>query len=287
VTETLYRDVIRPLSSGSEESVHLCRYPEADGALLDDVLERQMAVVSQVTNLGLSARNDVQIRVRQPLPELLVFSKDPIVESAVRRFAAQLQESLNVKALDAHVGEGNLPVEYELKPNFKTVGRKLGAKVKLLKPALDALDAAAVAARVEAGEDVVVPVDGADVTLAPEDLVVESRPRADLAVKQEGGLTVALRTTLTPELEREGRERDITRVLQEVRKDVGLAVEDRIRVRWETTDEALRDAMAAHGAEIAAEILALDFAEGALEGDVREVEVQDRPLRVTVARFER
>ena len=282
VAETLWRDVIRPLDSAAEESVHFSTWPEADDGARDMTLERHMDLASEIVTLGLSARNDAQLRVRQPLPTLMVFSKDPVVDAGVRRFAALLTDALNVKALEVHVGETELPVVHTLKPNFKTAGKKLGAKVKLLKDALEALDAEVVARLVASGSAIPVVVDGDEAVLAAEDILVETSPRADLAVKQGATLTVALLTTLTPELVREGRARDITRALQELRKEIGLRVEDRIRVRWATEDADLRDALAFHATEIAQEILALAFDEAALDGRILPVEVGERSMRVMV-----
>ena len=282
LAEHLYREVVRPLDTQSEDSVHLCAFPGVDPSLRDETLERHMAVVADVTTLGLSARNDVQIRVRQPLPEMLVFSKEPVVAQGVERFFGMLREALNVKDMTVHVGEGELPVEYELKPSFKTLGRKLGPRVKLVKDALSALDAREVAASVAAGEGVTVVLDGDPVVLDAEDIVVETHPRADLAVKQDGALTVALRTTLSPELVREGCARDLTRLFQELRKEIGLAVEDRIHVRWSSEDPALSDALVVHGTEIAAEILALSFEQAQVPEGARSVELGDARVDVHV-----
>ncbi|GMV39325.1 MAG: isoleucine--tRNA ligase [Myxococcales bacterium] len=286
VAEHLWRDVVVPLDSSAEESVHLSAWPTVDDAALDGTLERHMGIVATVTTLALSARNDAQLRVRQPLPSLLVFSKDPVVDVAVQRFAPLLTDALNVKALEVHVGETELPVEHTLKPNFKTVGKKLGPKVKLLKDALDALDASAVARMVAAGAQVEVVVDGEPVTLDAVDVLVETRPRADLAVKQDATLTVALLTSLTPELVREGRARDITRALQELRKEVGLRVEDRIHVCWATEDADLRDALEVHGAEIATEVLALRLETGEPSGRVLPISVGDGAMRVSIDRVD-
>jgi isoleucyl-tRNA synthetase len=212
---------------GIAESVHLAAWPTVDESLLDERLVADTELLLRAVSLGRAARRTAGLRVRQPLREMLV--RAPVPE-ALRRFEAELRDELNVKAVRYLDSSADL-VEYRLKPNLRLVGKKYGRLVPAITAALRELpgDAARAAARaVEAGEPVRLAVEGQELELLPEELLVESSSPEGYAVAEEGGVLVALDVALTPELTAEGLARELVRNIQDARKSAGLAIADRI-----------------------------------------------------------
>jgi isoleucyl-tRNA synthetase len=257
VSEALYRNLVATQVPGSPESVHLADWPVANAALIDATLLADTRLLLDVVNLGRAARRGAGLRVRQPLPELLVRAAQG--GGGLHRFEDELRDELNVKTV-RFLGVDDGLVEYHFKPNLPVVGKKYGRRVPAIKTALAALEgeAAGAAARaVAAGQPVRVAVEGETLDLAPNEVLVEAGSPQGYAVVEEPGLLVALNTTLTPELRREGEARDLVRYIQDARKAAGLDITDRIAVTLEpAADLDLEPVLAAHGAYIRAETLA-------------------------------
>jgi isoleucyl-tRNA synthetase len=249
-------------ASGSPESVHLAAWPTADPGLIDDRLSAQMALARRLVELGRSARAAAVVRVRQPLARALIGA--PGFEELPPELAAQVADELNVHALDtlAAVPEGL--VDYTVKPNYRALGGRFGKGTPAVAKAIEAADAATMAAELRSGNTSVV-VDGATVGLGADDVIVTQVPRSGWAVASGGGETVALEIAITPELRREGLAREVVRLVQDARKNDGLDVSDRISLRWSTADPELAAALTEHGTMIANEVLAVDY--GPRSGD--------------------
>jgi isoleucyl-tRNA synthetase len=213
--------------------------------------------------LGRSARAAAVVRVRQPLARALVGAAGFADLPADLR--AQIAEELNVHELDtlAAVPEGL--VDYTVKANYRSLGGRFGKGTPAVAAAIEAADAATLAAELSSGAKTSVEVDGAPVSLGPDDVIVTQVPRSGWAVASGGGETVALEIAITPELRREGLAREVVRRVQDARKRDGLDVSDRISLRWSTTDSELAAALTEHGAMISAEVLAVDY--GPRRGD--------------------
>jgi isoleucyl-tRNA synthetase len=252
VTERLYQDLVAGLDPGAPASVHHCEFPAADAALIDPALERSMEVVRSVVGLGHGLRKERSLRVRQPLRRLTVFTRDDEVAGAVQTHVALIADELNVHEVAVHRDETEL-VDLSARAEFKVLGPRLGAKTKEVAAGIAALDPAAVAALLEG---VTLVVAGESIGLA--DCVVQRTPRADTAVAAAGSITVALDTHLDPDLLAEGMARDLVSRIQTLRREAGLAVTDRIRLRWSSRDGRVVEAFARHGALIAAEVLAVE-----------------------------
>jgi isoleucyl-tRNA synthetase len=250
-------------ASGSAESVHLASWPTADPGLIDERLSAQMALARRLVELGRSARAAAVVRVRQPLARALIGGAG--VGDLPAELASQVAEELNVHALDtlAAVPEGL--VDYTVKPSYRALGRRFGNGTPAVARAIEEADAAALAAELRSGGKTSVQVDGATVTLGPEDVVVTQVPRSGWAVASGGGETVALEIAITPELRREGLAREVVRLVQDARKADGLDVSDRISLRWSTADPELAAALTEHGAMISSEVLAVEY--GPRSGD--------------------
>ncbi|NWG22095.1 MAG: isoleucine--tRNA ligase [Chloroflexi bacterium] len=233
VAEAIYQNLSADGDiEGVPDSVHLAAWPQVDAALLDERLVADTETLLRAVSIGRAARRAAGIRVRQPLREMWVRVPTPAEAEGLRRFEAELRDELNVKTVRYLDSAASL-VEYRFKPNLRLVGKKYGRLVPALTAALRDLagNAASAAARaVEEGQPVILTVEGQELELLPEELLVESTSPEGYAVAEDGGVLVALDTTLTPELTMEGLARELVRNIQDARKEADFAISDRIIV---------------------------------------------------------
>jgi isoleucyl-tRNA synthetase len=246
-------EVLRP--ADAPDSVHLAAWPEVDEAVLDAELTDRMALVRRLVELGRAARASSGVRTRQPLGRAVVGAPGWQWLSAELR--AQITDELNVQAVDDMRLMGRDLVEYEVKPNFRELGRRFGKNTPTVAAAVRDADPAALVGSLRGCGWATVEVPGlGSQGLGAECLIVTERPRSGWAVESAGGETLALDLTLTTELRRAGLAREVIRLVQEARKARGLDVTDRIELWWQAGDAELGEALRAHGAEVAGEVLA-------------------------------
>jgi isoleucyl-tRNA synthetase len=248
--------------AGAPESVHLASWPAADAGLIDPVLSAQMALTRRLVELGRSARSGAAVRTRQPLRRALIGA--PGFEELPAELRAEIAAELNVVELEVLGGAGGELVDYAVKPNFRALGRRFGARTPAVAAAIVAAPAAEIATAVLSGGTVAVtPSADGPVEVGADDVIVTQTPRAGWAVATDAGETVAIDTTVSPELRREGLAREVIRLVQEARKQDGLDVSDRIWLRWSSADPDVVAALTEHAALIAREVLAADYGPGA------------------------
>ncbi|MEU6035000.1 isoleucine--tRNA ligase [Actinomadura sp. NPDC047616] len=258
-------DVIRP--ADGPESVHLADWPTVREDLLDPGLTARMGLVRRLVELGRSARAASGVRTRQPLGRALVGA--PGWPDLPEELRAQIAEELNVAALQDLSSIGGDLVHYQVKPNFRELGRRFAKDTPKVAGAVAAADPAALVAALRADGTATVEVPGIGaVALSPAEVIVTERPRTGWAVESAAGETVALDLTVTPELRRAGQVREVVRLLQDARKAAGLDVTDRVALWWRASGDDLAEALREHGPEIAAEVLAVEFHEGRPDGDL-------------------
>ncbi len=249
--------------SGEPESVHLASWPSFDPALVDEELAAQMALARRVVELGRSARSLAGVGIRQPLGRALVGASGfAALPDELRSLVA---EELNVRSLESLDAAGGELVRYSVKPDFRALGKKYGGQTQAVAAAIRDADPAAVAAAVASGGSLRLDVPGAGAgpaEITAEDVIVTQTPLEGWGVAVAGGDTVALDLAVTPSLRAEGLAREVVRRIQEARKASGLAVTDRISLRWSAGDAELAAALAAHGPLIAGEVLAVTFSPG-------------------------
>jgi isoleucyl-tRNA synthetase len=235
VSEMIYQN-LAPAQRGDCESVHHCEWPKADERAVDQGLLDRMALAMQVASLGRSARSTSNVKLRQPLARARVFAGAHAVD--LGSLDELVTEELNVKALEFVQQEADL-VEYEIGLLPNVLGPKHGRHFPLLRRAVGAQDAGAMARRFQAGLSVIVDLgdDGPAVELLPEEVEVRTHGREGYAVAEEKGLLVAVDVTLTPALAREGLARDLVRRVQTMRKDAGFQLDDRIVTSYDAGDE--------------------------------------------------
>ena len=253
VTEEVWSRAVAPGLVDAADSVHLASWPVVDEAARDERLVEQVALVRRLVELGRAARTSAKVRTRQPLGRALVAA--PGWQDLPRDLVAEVADELNVaEVVELSSVEGGL-VDVTVKVDFRAVGRRLGKQVQAVATAVAAADPAELVAAYRAGT-ASVPVDGAAVPLEEGDLIVTETPREGWTVASGGGLTVALDLTLTPELQRAGRAREVIRLIQEARKASGLEVSDRIELWW-TAEGPMAEALTEHADQVAGEVLAV------------------------------
>jgi isoleucyl-tRNA synthetase len=266
LAEALHQNLVRALNPEAPLSVHMEDWPRLDQRARDDALLRDVAVVQQVVSLGRAARAQAAVRVRQPLPEVIVRVPDDSAAEALRAHQEQALEELNVKALRFLAQDAEL-VSYRIKPNLPHIGKRYGKLIPAIKQALAQTDGAAIAASCAAGQSFTVHAAGEELTFAPDDVLIETASAEGYVSAREGGYLVALDTRLDDDLRREGLVRELVRTVQEARKQAGLQVSDRIRLRI-TGSAAVQQVLADPRFRdyIREETLTLDWAAAALPG---------------------
>jgi isoleucyl-tRNA synthetase len=245
VTDELHREL-------TGTSVHLAPYVREVERMSDVALETVMASVRTLATLGRAAREQAKINVRQPLSRMVCVAP-AAQEHALRELLPVLAAELNIKQIELATS-GDALVTLEAKPNFRALGKKFGKKTPLAAEAVAAFTSDHLRA-FELGSELLVSVDGETHGLDAGDLTIVRRASGALVVEEEHGYFAAIDTVLTPELEQEGLAREIISRVQRMRKDAGLAVNDRIKL-WVGGDTAVLDAVRTHRNWIAEEVLA-------------------------------
>jgi isoleucyl-tRNA synthetase len=291
-TPFLADEMYRNLAGGADgefgdapDSVHLRDFPQVDEALRDADLEAAMAAVRRTVSLGLAARAQSKVKLRQPLRRAVVVANED-ERAAIEARADLVTAELNVKELDFVSETGDL-VRYEIKPNYRALGPRFGKNMPQVAAAVAALDPARVAATLAAGGEVGISIDGADHTLGPDDITMALKPLEGYEVEADSGHAVALQLEIDEELRREGLAREIVRAVQLARKEAGLEVTDRIALGL-TGDAEMLEVAREHEAYIVGETLATDFnldgAAGDGTGRVSETTIEGLQLKISVRR---
>jgi len=238
------------------ESVHLCNFPEVNHHLRDEALEKEMFLVQSVVNLGHSLRKEHKLKVRQPLHKAFLITGDLEAYQALKKNEELIKDELNVHEVEFYQDEKAF-VTLKVKPNFRVLGKKVGALMKEVKSHLESLDSASMQ-RLMNGENVKILVVDQEVILLPEDVEVERVVKEGLVAQCEGILTVALDTALDDALIDEGFAREIINKLNTMRRNESFAVTDRIQVTIDTTPR-VRAAYKKHESHIHHETLTVQI----------------------------
>lgn len=286
ITDRIYRD----LTHQGEASVHLASFPEYDAAWVDKDLEERMELAQRASSMVLALRRKVNIKVRQPLQKMIIPVLDPAVQAKLEAVESLILGEVNVKEVE-YIHQTTGIITKRIKPNFKTLGPKYGKQMKAIAAAvadftqdhiaaIEALDTqggvgATYDLTIAGGE--VLPVDRADFEITSEDM-------PGWLVASEGTLTIALDIEVTPELKAEGVARELVNRIQNLRKDQGFEVTDKIRVIVEsnpTTDAAVTQ----YADYIAAQTLAQGGVSVVPGRQRTEIEIDELPLTVTVEKI--
>jgi len=234
------------------ESVHLTPYPQVDEALIDETLERSIDVVIRIKNLALNLRTQSKVKTRQPLRKLYVRPKDDAERRVLENpeYSAQILDEANIKTIEL-IEDETVLVKVRLKPDAKKLGPRAGKNLKAIAQALEQTDPR----RVAKGGSYTVEIEAQPFDLSPDEILISFEGPENLKCLSEQGTFLALDTTLTPELAREGIARDFNRLVQDQRKTLDLNVSDRIIVIYEAPPR-IAEAIAGHEAYLRKELLA-------------------------------
>ncbi|MFR1318701.1 MAG: DUF5915 domain-containing protein, partial [Peptostreptococcus anaerobius] len=227
LSEEMYRNLT------GEYSVHCADYPRANKDLIDLDLEKKMDLSRDLVTLGRAARENSKIKVRQPIAEVLIDGK---FEELLGDLVELIKEELNVKKVH-FVQDLGVYMNFNLKPNFKVLGPKLGKNVNEFGKVLRGLEAHELAAKLEAGESMTVEVAGADFEFTKEEVLVNIESKPGFNVAMENNLFAILDTTLTDDLVKEGLAREFISKVQQMRKASGFEVLDNINIYFNGDDE--------------------------------------------------
>lgn len=227
IAEEIYQNLVVNADPSAPDSVHLSRWPSVNLARIDEQLSSDMDLAQKLTSLGHAARQSANLRVRQPLAQVVVRTRNTAEQESLNRLQQFVLDELNVKALTFADAAGDL-VDVEVFPYPKQLGQKYGKGYPKIRQAMSQMDQFELAGRFGAGETVTIEADGERYEVAPEDVEVRSTPRQGYSVAESGGYLVAVTTELDKALEQEGHARELVRRIQQLRKDANLAISDRI-----------------------------------------------------------
>ena len=259
IAETIYQNLVRSVDKNAPESVHLCAYPMADAARIDEKLEENMDSVLSIVTLGRACRNTAGLKNRQPLSALYVGG----VEQLPEQYQEVIKGELNVKNVQLGAAMEQF-ITYQVKPQLKTLGPKYGKLLGAIRSHLAEADGSAVVKAVANGGAYTFAANGAEVSLTEADLLIEPMQKEGFAVETEGEIAVILDETLTPELILEGNIREIISKVQTMRKEAGFEVTDHIRLA--VSEGEVAEILRENESEVAGETLADEVAYGALSG---------------------
>jgi isoleucyl-tRNA synthetase len=219
----LYQDLTQ-----ENVSIHLTDFPKANKDLINADLEHQINTARTLTSLALSLRKKEQVRVRQPLQKMIIPVKDQAERNRIERITEQLKGEINIKTVEL-LDDANSLLVKEIKPNFKTLGPRFGKEVKAVVELIKSLNEEQIN-QLEGKGTLKVQLNEKNLILERSDIEVSFKDIEGWQVAQGGGMTVALDMTLTPELVQEGIARELVNRIQNLRKDSGLEVTDKIAV---------------------------------------------------------
>ncbi len=224
ITDEIYQNLVVNLDKNAPESVHLCLWPEVDETLIDKKLEEEMDLAYKIVKLGRSARNSVNIKNRQPLSKMLIS-----VNTLPEYYADIVKDELNVKQIELGAEMSDY-VNFEIKPNLPVLGKQYGKLIPKIKEEISKKNQMDLANKVKQGKVEYIDIDGTEIGLDQDNLLVTMQGKDGFAFSGEGEIGVVLDTKITPELAEEGILREVLSKVQNMRKESGFEVLDRINL---------------------------------------------------------
>ena len=286
VSEAMYQNLVRGLESDAPESIHLCSFPEVVPSVIDEEVIRDIDAVIKLVEMGRHARNKVNLKIRQPLSKLQYAVSDDALAKAFDQNAGEIMDELNVKKIE-RVSSPEEIMKFSLKPNFKSLGDKYGNEINQIRDLLAETDYAEAAESLR-GEGVIsLSNNGSVYELSAEDVIVQEDALDGKSAVSEKQLTVAVITELTEELIQEGIVRDMIRSVQNMRKEAGFNVEDRITVFCDAEDD-LKKALQSYENYFCNEVLAVNLSYNSAESEFsKKVEIRGQKVNYGISRFQK
>ena len=283
ITDRIFCDLNAVSGRHSDSSVHLATYPKADESLIDADLERMMSLAQRTSSMVLALRRKVNIKVRQPLHKIIIPVLDKDMAKHIEAVRQLIMNEVNVKDIEL-ISDTTGIITKRIKPNFKTLGPKYGKYMKQIAALVATFTQEQIAA-VESDVETILNIDGEALTTTAADFEITSEDMPGWLVASEGKLTVALDITITDELRREGVARELVNRIQNIRKDSGFEVTDKIRVEIEATEQTVA-AVESFAGYIAQQTLAVEVktSEAPAGEKVIDSDLDEAPLKIAVTR---
>ena len=277
MTEEIYQNLVLSVDASAPESVHLCDFPKAQADFDNPEIEQEMDAIRKIVMLGRACRNEANIKNRQPLSKLYIQTENKVNAA----YNDIILEELNIKEV-AFTDQASDFITYHFKPQMRTVGPKYG---KLMRPIFDEIakmDGAAVMDQLNSGEPLTLTVDGTEVSIGKEDVLIETLQKDGFVSTSDQGFTVVLDTNLTDVLIAEGFEREFISKVQTMRKDSGFEVTDHIHVCYFGSDK-LKAVIADFEEEIKAQLLAETIVEQKAES-AKEWNINGEKVTISITK---
>ena len=278
MTEEIYQNIVVKVDPTAPESIHLCNFPKVDEAKIDPELERDMDEVLKVVVLGRACRNKANIKNRQPIAKMYIKAPQTLPEY----FMDIIRDELNVKAVAFTDNVGEF-ISYSFKPQMRTVGPKYGKLLGKIRQLLPALDGAAAMNELKTTGAIRLDVDGTEVALGEEDLLIETAQTEGYVSESNQEIAVVLDTNLTPELVEEGFVRELISKIQTMRKEAGFEVMDKITVSAMGNDK-IDAILKKYEDQIKDEVLAVTVVYGEVSGYSKEWNINGEQVTLGVER---
>ena len=279
MTEDIYQNLVRSVDKDAPESIHLCDFPTVNEAWIDKDLEADMKELLEIVVLGRACRNTANIKNRQPIGTMYVKAEKKMSEF----YTDIIADELNVKEVK-FADDVESFISYSFKPQLRTVGPKYGKLLGGIRQALTDINGTAAMNELRTNGVLKLDINGNDVELAEEDLLIETAQTEGYVSESDGETSVVLDTNLTPELIEEGFVREIISKIQTMRKEAGFEVMDKIVVYAHGNDK-IQDVMKAHEDEIKSEVLADEMVLGETDGYVKEWNINKEAVTMGVKKL--
>ena len=264
MTEDIYQNIVRKVDAAAPESIHLCDFPMAEESQIDKALEENMDEVLKIVVMGRACRNTANIKNRQPIGRMFVKAEHELPQF----FSDIVKEELNVKQV-LFTDDVRDFTSYSFKPQLKTVGPKYGKLLGGIRQALPALDGNAAMDELKANGCLKLDINGSEVVLTEEDLLIDTAQMEGYVSDQNAELTVVLDTNLTPELIEEGFVRELISKIQTMRKEAGFEVMDKIRV-FAKGNEKISEILSKFSGQICKDVMAEEIVKDQVQGYEKE-----------------
>lgn len=280
MAESIYQNLVPAFFKDAPESVHLCKFPEADMSMVDKKLEEDMAFVLQAVVLGRAARNKANIKNRQPLESLYILTEKTVNDKGIISLVA---DEINVRNCEI-VKDKSKFITYELKPQLKTLGPKYGKHLGAIRQYLSTCtNAAEIVDCVNAGKTYSFEADGEKIELALDDLLITPVNKSGYALESDATMTVVIDTNLTEELINSGIARELTSKIQTMRKEAGFEVVDHIKIGYKGTGKCVD--ILKNDKSIAEGVLADELTDKLFDGYTKDLDINGEIITVAVAKI--
>ena len=284
MSEKIYQNLVCNINNSLPESIHLCDYPVIDDKKIDQKMVEQVDTIRKIVELGRSARNKAELKIRQPLKELCFHLSDNSVEEFIIENQKIILEELNVKKIK-YVKSTDKLIAYEIKPNLPLIGQDYGKELPAIKDAIIKMDSDKIVSDLNQSGEVEIPISSNSIVLKRDAFLINKESKKGYTSESDGNITVGLSTELTEKLIQEGIVRDVIRHVQIMRKNANFAVEDRINI-YGSFDGQIGDAIKAYKDYFKNETLTVNMIDEFQSGEYEEsFEIKGTSIKIGINRI--